>query len=457
MKISVVLEALTGSFETDIKRASKESERAFKKMKADANLAAKAIGATLVVAAGTAAVAIKSAIDEMDQISKTAQKIGTTTEALSALQYAAKLSDVSVGQLQAGMTRLVRAQAEAARGTERYVELFRAIGVSAVSADGALRNSADVLTDLADVFSTMPDGATKTALAVELLGRSGADLIPLLNGGAAGLAEMRAEAEQLGLVISAEAGRAAEQFNDDITRMGAAVRGASIEVGTQLLPVLTDLSGQVVAMAKDPAFGQGLASALKLIGDVAIGTANAIATVANTMRYLGDSVAAWVNGPAVGDLVRIDDAIAETERKLKRLDDMRKASGTSGSDEEPALRAELDRLRQMRDVTIELAAAKERRSPLSLSPRPGRSSASHWARFSRLSASADICGFEPAQKSSPPACATSTCSRPTRGCARSRNVTESTLASSMALTVCDWRRWMSIRVLWCCCARNTEN
>jgi hypothetical protein len=137
-------------------------------------LAAKVIGASLVAtAAAGAAYAIKGAIDEMDQISKTAQKIGTTTEALSALQYAAKLSDVSVGQLQAGMTRLVRAQAEAARGTERYVDLFGAIGVAAVSADGALRNSADVMTDLADVFASLPDGATKTALAVELLGQIG--------------------------------------------------------------------------------------------------------------------------------------------------------------------------------------------------------------------------------------------------------------------------------------------
>nr|MBP9035546.1 hypothetical protein [Pseudomonadales bacterium] len=112
MKISVILEALTGRFETDIKRASKESERAFRRMKSEANAAAKVIGASLATAAAGAAYAIKGAIDEMDQISKTAQKIGTTTEALSALQYAAKLSDVSVGQLQAGMTRLVRAQAE---------------------------------------------------------------------------------------------------------------------------------------------------------------------------------------------------------------------------------------------------------------------------------------------------------------------------------------------------------
>lgn len=359
MKISVILEALTGRFETDIKRASKESERAFRRMKSEANAAAKVIGASLATAAAGAAYAIKGAIDEMDQISKTAQKIGTTTEALSALQYAAKLSDVSVGQLQAGMTRLVRAQAEAARGTERYVDLFGAIGVAAVNADGTLRNSADVMTDLADVFASLPDGATKTALAVELLGRSGADLIPLLNGGATGLAEMRIEAERLGLVISGEAGRAAEEFNDNITRMGAAVRGAAIEAGAQLLPVLSDLSGQVVSMAKDPAFRDGLADALRGIGEAAIATANGIASLAGTMRFFGESVAAWVSGPAVGDLPRIDDAIAEIERKLKRLDDMRKASGTSGSSDEPALRAELERLRQMRDVTLELAAARK--------------------------------------------------------------------------------------------------
>lgn len=360
MKISVILEALTGRFETDLKRASKESERAFRRMKAEANAAAKVIGASLATAAAGAAYAIKGAIDEMDQISKTAQKIGTTTEALSALQYAAKLSDVSVGQLQAGMTRLVRAQAEAARGTERYVDLFGAIGVAAVNTDGTLRNSADVMTDLADVFASLPDGATKTALAVELLGRSGADLIPLLNGGAAGLAEMRIEAERLGLVISGEAGRAAEEFNDNITRMSSAVRGAAIEAGAQLLPVLSDLSGQVVSMAKDPAFRGGLADALRGIGEAAIATANGIASLAGMMRFLGESVAAWVSGPAVGDLPRIDDEIAEIERKLKRLDDMRKASGTSGSGDEPALRAELERLRQMRDVTLELAAARKK-------------------------------------------------------------------------------------------------
>lgn len=358
MKISVILEALTGRFETDIKRASKESEREFRRMKSEANAAAKVIGASLATAAAGAAYAIKGAIDEMDQISKTAQKIGTTTEALSALQYAAKLSDVSVGQLQAGMTRLVRAQAEAARGTERYVDLFGAIGVAALNADGSLRNSADVMTDLADVFASLPDGATKTALAVELLGRSGADLIPLLNGGATGLAEMRIEAERLGLVISGEAGRAAEEFNDNITRMGAAVRGAAIEAGTQLLPVLSDLSGQVVSMAKDPSFRDGLADALRGIGEAAIATANGIASLAGMMRFLGESVAAWVSGPAVGDLPRIDDEIAEIERRLKRLDDMRKASGTSGSSDEPALRAELERLRQMRDVTLALAAAR---------------------------------------------------------------------------------------------------
>jgi 1-aminocyclopropane-1-carboxylate deaminase/D-cysteine desulfhydrase-like pyridoxal-dependent ACC family enzyme len=102
MKISVVLEALTGSFRDRHKaRVARSRSARSKSMKADANARGEgdwriACGCT---AAAAAAYAIKGAIDEMDQISKTAQKIGTTTEALSALQYAAKLSDVSVGQL----------------------------------------------------------------------------------------------------------------------------------------------------------------------------------------------------------------------------------------------------------------------------------------------------------------------------------------------------------------------
>lgn len=318
MKISVILEALTGSFETDMKRASKEADKAFKQMQRDAKAAGAAIGASIAVGATAAAVAIKSAIDEMDDISKTAQKIGVTTEALSALQYAAELSDVSIGQLQGGLTKLARQQAEVARGTEKQAELFKAIGVEALNADGSLRDTGQVLADIADVFASMPDGAEKTALAFELLGKNGTALIPMLNGGAQGLRELTDEAARLGVVVSGDAARAAEEFNDNLTRMQAAMRGAAFEAAQQLLPVLNDLSGQVVEMANDPAFQRDLANAIETIGRAAISAVTGIVDMTNALGYLFDEARARAFQQfKSGDIVRMEE---EAERLQKALE-----------------------------------------------------------------------------------------------------------------------------------------
>lgn len=311
MKISVILEALTGGFETDMKRAQKASEKAFAQMKKDAQASNVAIGRVLtgglvLGAAGAVGlgVAVKSAVNEMDKLSKTAQKVGVTTEALSALQYAAELADVDIGQLQGGMTRLVKAQAEVAAGTEKQTELFKSLGVEVLNADGSLRNADDVMADLADQFANMEDGATKTALAVQIFGRAGADLIPLLNGGAQGFRNAAAEAKSFGLIVSTEAGQAAEQFNDNITRMGKAMQGAGIQLATELLPVMNELSDRVVGMAKDPAFQNELADAVRTIGEVAIDAAQGIVTMVNTLKFLYDEARQLVGIVDADDLVR---------------------------------------------------------------------------------------------------------------------------------------------------------
>lgn len=311
MKISVILEALTGGFETDMKRAAKASEKAFAQMKKDAQASNVAIGKVFTAAAvaGSAAViglgvAVKSAVNEMDKLSKTAQKVGVTTEALSALQYAAELADVDIGQLQGGMTRLVKAQAEVAKGSEEQAALFQALGVQVLNADGSLRNAGDVMADIADKFAAMEDGAEKTALAVQIFGRAGADLIPLLNGGAQGFRDAANEAKAFGLIVSTEAGKAAEEFNDNITRMGNAMQGAGIQLATELLPVMNELSGRVVGMAKDPAFQNELADAIRIIGEVAIDAAQGIVTMVNVLGFLWDEAKQFVGIVDADDLVR---------------------------------------------------------------------------------------------------------------------------------------------------------
>lgn len=235
--------------------------------------AAKAGLIGLAAAATTAAVAlgyaVKGAIDHADNLSKTAQKAGLTTEALSRLEWAAKLSDVGLEGLSTGLKKLSQNMLTVAQGAGGTAKLaFDALGISVMNATGGLRNSDEVLAEVADRFSRMEDGATKTALAVQLFGRSGADLIPMLNAGKAGLADMAAESDRLGITISTKSGKAAEEFNDSITRMQAIFDGLVNKIMVGMLPSLNSLSGTLAsadfqnAVITTTNFFVGLADAL---------------------------------------------------------------------------------------------------------------------------------------------------------------------------------------------------
>ncbi|OMQ44925.1 hypothetical protein [Ensifer sp. 1H6] len=210
-------------------------------------MAASAAAATAGAAIG---VALKGAIDEADDMSKLAAKIGVPIEELSRLKYAADLSGVSIEGVGNGFKKLSTNMASAAGGSKAAAELFTQLGVSATNADGTLRSSSAVLLDVADKFAAMEDGAQKTALAVQLFGKSGLDLIPLLNGGAAGLKEMTDEAQALGLTITAETGKAAEEFNDNISRLQATLSGLVTQIAGALAPTLARVSEFMVGVSE---------------------------------------------------------------------------------------------------------------------------------------------------------------------------------------------------------------
>ena len=72
---------------------------------------------------------------------------------------------------------------------------FKALGIDVRDASGNIRDTNAVFLDIADRFGRMQDGATKSALAMQVFGKSGAELIPLLNSGRDGLKGMAAYAE----------------------------------------------------------------------------------------------------------------------------------------------------------------------------------------------------------------------------------------------------------------------
>ncbi len=232
---------------------------------------------------GAFAIAIKKTADLGDEFKDLSQRTGIAVETLSGFKLAADKSGTSIAGFATGMRGLSRVMADAAGGGKETREAFESIGVSVTDAAGNLRPLEEVMLDVADRFKDMPDGAEKSALAMRLFGKSGAELIPMLNMGRKGLEENAAQMRKFGIVTREEA-EAGDAFNDAMTDLGAATGGLSRAIVSGLLPPLTKLlSNTADAIAKVSAWARehkGLTSILSG-GVLAIGaTATAIGTLA---------------------------------------------------------------------------------------------------------------------------------------------------------------------------------
>ena len=244
--------------------AADTASSAFKGLASAVGLVAKTVAAAggLIGAAGAAIFAVaKSSAEAADQAGKAAQKIGVNAQAYQELAFAAKLADVEQDSLQAGLKILNKNIAEAANGNKELAAAFAAVGIKLQQSRaltllekfqlkaGELKSvpktliSADqALLKLADVFAKAPDGPQKTAAAMQFLGKSGADLIPLLNTGSKSIAGLGTEFRRLGGVFSDEAIAKSEEFNDTLTILEAAIVGVKNAVGQVFIPELTSLA-----------------------------------------------------------------------------------------------------------------------------------------------------------------------------------------------------------------------
>jgi len=202
-----------------------------------------AVGAAAIAAGAALGVAVKRSLDHADALGKAAQKAGVSVEALSRLEYAARLSDVSMEGLTGSLTKLGKAMVDATvdKGGQASIA-FRALGIDVRDASGNIRDTNAVFLDIADRFGRMQDGATKSTLAMQLFGKSGAELIPLLNSGRDGLKGMADESDRVGFTLKTSTGAAAEAVNDSFTRLGLAFEGVSNRVTEAALPSLKNLT-----------------------------------------------------------------------------------------------------------------------------------------------------------------------------------------------------------------------
>jgi hypothetical protein len=177
---------------------------------------------------------VKKSIDAGDELFNLQAKTGVAANALIGIGNAAKLADVDMATLGKGLTKLNINLVRAAEGNDDLARKFQALGVNVKDANGQVVPADQALKQIADRFADMPDGAQKAAAAVALFGKAGADLIPLLNEGAAAMDEFTYK-------VSDDFAARSDLFNDTIAELGIKTQGFGLELTDALLPALQSI------------------------------------------------------------------------------------------------------------------------------------------------------------------------------------------------------------------------
>jgi len=259
--LHVSLSADSAAFDQNMQQAQETADEAMSSIGDNAKKLAGVLAGLFVV--DEIKTRIKEQIDYADGLADIAARANSTAEALSAMEYALHFNDATLEDYTGGLQKLALNMDAAAQGSKAQAELFDTLGIKLREQDGQMRNAADVMLDISDVLAGMNDGATKTALAMDLLGKSaGPALLPHLSQGSDAIRELTAEAEKFNLVVSTDASNAAGQINDSLDKLSFAATGAWRVMATQLAPTLGDISENMLKGAQDTKIMEGAAWAI---------------------------------------------------------------------------------------------------------------------------------------------------------------------------------------------------
>lgn len=297
-QLTIEMAANIVRLQQDMDKAKNTVAGAMQSIQKSASMAATALGAIgvgLSVAAFTGW--IRSAIDAADETNKMAQKIGVAVKDVAGLQLAFRQAGIESGALQTSMSKLSVA---IANGNDALV----AMNINTRNTDGTLKSTRQVLGEVADKFKSYEDGASKTALAVQLFGKAGAELIPLLNAGSDSLDQFDEMARKLGLTLTAETAARAEKFNDTLDLMGQGFKGIAMQVAADLLPTLEGLADQFFSSMTEgdrlKRIAEGLSIGLKGLYITVVLVYEAVETMVDTLYTAGRQIYAVMSGDIQG-------------------------------------------------------------------------------------------------------------------------------------------------------------
>lgn len=208
-----------------------------------------AAAATAYFSVTRTAQTIQGVLDIGGALDDTAQKTGFSAEAVQKWGHSAKLGGTDGATLNAALLTLGKGLKTVATGKGPAAEAFKALGISLNDPAIKAKDLNAIMFLVADRLVTLPDGAKKATAAMGLFGQAGANLIPTLNSGVAGLRAQQDDLEKLGGLISGNTVKAMADLGDEIDRGKVAWEGFKTQAVAGILPQLSKLVDRFVAWA----------------------------------------------------------------------------------------------------------------------------------------------------------------------------------------------------------------
>lgn len=217
------------------------------------------VGGATAAAGGMMKMAQSSAATA-DTIDKMSQKIGVSRQAYQELNFICSQSGTSVDKLQGGMKNL-----RSAMDNDKNAEIFRNLGVELTDAEGKMKSSEAVMWETMNALQGIADQDEKAALAQQLFGKTGSELMPLLNGQAGSIEEMKNKAHELGLVMSDELIDSGVGLTDSLDQTKRAFSAIITQLGAAFMPIVKKVSDKLQSAL--PYIQQAINELAPIIGD----------------------------------------------------------------------------------------------------------------------------------------------------------------------------------------------
>jgi len=233
---------------------------------------------------------IKKSLDASDALGKVANKTGFSIDALQELRHAAELAGMSTLQLDTSLQRFSRRVGEAGNGTGVLAKDLEALGIKFKNQDGSMRNINAVFMDYMGAISGSANEQEKLRLAVAAFDMEGAQMVNMLQDGVSGLSAMRAEAEDLGIVLDKNTVESATRAKDAWTKVSSQFSAIGQILAAELAPVIKSISDDLSTMLKNKEAILAMRDAFKSLGDAVRFVWENMSALATTFKTF---VVAW--------------------------------------------------------------------------------------------------------------------------------------------------------------------